>query len=247
MSHSDDTSRIHARAVREAYDEATRQRDRDLFPFNYLIVRPLSFPLAAWFLRSGMNAMQVTFLGLWVLLLGLFLVILPAFPGVSVTVDVVLSIVGALFINIWFILDDVDGSMARFAGTSSSRGALADSVTGQLYHVLTPIAVGLFLWRTETRLFSEPLYFLVAGLSLAVVIAGRIGISRTISLKIPPTQGSYSRPGNIARIGYLIEGLKAPLLLVFSGLQVLPLWLLVIGVLETALYLRTIARAYKKR
>jgi hypothetical protein len=113
--------------------------------------------------------------------------------------------------------------------------------------VLTPIAVGLFLWRTETRLFSEPLYFLVAGLALAVVIAGRIGISRTISLKIPPTQGSYSRPGNIARIGYLIEGLKAPLLLVFSGLQVLPLWLLVIGLLETILYLRTIARAYKKR
>lgn len=191
--------------------------------------------------------MQVTFLGLWVLLLGLGLFVLPTFLNLTASAEFLLSIGGAFLINVWFVLDDVDGSMARFAGTSSSRGALADSVTGQFYHILTPIAVGLFLWRTDTTGSAEPLVFLIAGLSLAVVIASRIGISRTISLKIPPKNGTYNPPGTIARAGYLIESIKAPLLLLFAALQSLLLWLITIGILETVLYLRTIARAYKKR
>lgn len=247
MPHTDKTQRVTGSAVRKAYGEVTRQRDLDLFPFNYFIVRPLSFPIAAWFLRRGLNAMQVTFLGLWVLLLGLGLFVLPAVFDFTASIALILSSSGAILINVWFALDDVDGSMARFAGTSSARGALADSVTGQFYHILTPIAVGLFLWRTDITGSAESIVFLIAGLSLAIIIASRIGISRTISLKIPPENGTYNPPGTIARIGYLIESIKAPLLLLFAVLQLLLLWLITIGILETVLYLRTIARAYKKR
>lgn len=241
---------VSSMSVRSMYSEELRQRDKDLFPFNYLVVRPLSFPVAAWFIRRGISATQVTFIGMWLLLVGFTLFAAPIASLTYVTGNTFYfwALAGAVLINAWFFLDDVDGNIARYTKTSSPRGALVDTVTGQLYHVFSPVFVGLHLWLTTSPEGYQTIWYLVAGLLLGVIISSRIGISRTISLKIPagPDSGAYNKPSLVAWFGYILQSIKAPLLLIAAFIRILPLWLMFVGLLESILYIRTLARAYRK-
>ena len=125
---------VSATDFRTDYDGGSKAADDCNEIWTYYVVRPVSFHLAAVFMRAGVRANQVTWLSFAVLLSGCAL--LGFGPYLA-------AVLGAGLINAWLLLDCVDGNIARYQKTSSAYGAFLDTMGGYGAYALVFLAAGI--------------------------------------------------------------------------------------------------------
>lgn len=130
-------------AIREQYTEEKRLLDKGTNLWVYLFVRKLSFYPTWLCLKLGISANQVT---LSSILIGMLGCLLFAFGG---NMNIVL---GAIFINMWAVLDCVDGNLARLLNTKSKYGWFLDSITGFMLNSILLFCIGIGIYYNPDNL-----------------------------------------------------------------------------------------------
>lgn len=225
--------------VRESYSADKQKTDYYFHPWAYFVIRPISFYISALCVNSGLSAMSVTYIGAGILLLGTLLMVLPiGYPFFLFS--------GALLMNVWYLLDFVDGNIARYSSAASERGALIDSTIGHFYLLLTPIAVGAAV-AVHYEFEFNTASFIYAGLTIALLDASRSALSKTLSLKFNgETNTKIKQVGRLIHAGYAVNSLQAPALLIFAVFSMLHLWLAVYLFLAVGSWLATLIKIFRK-
>jgi phosphatidylglycerophosphate synthase len=125
---------VSATDFRTDYDGGSKAADDRNEIWTYYVVRPVSFHLAAVFIRVGITANQVTWLSFAVLSAGCALLGFGSYLA---------AVLGAGLINAWLLLDCVDGNIARYQKTSSTYGAFLDTIGGYGAYALVFLAAGI--------------------------------------------------------------------------------------------------------
>lgn len=149
--------------IRRSHTEEKIKSDLFAHLWIYLVLRPISFAFTPLFINLGFSANSVTAIGLILLLSGLMFVVLGAISTVN-------FVIGAIVINIWLLLDCIDGNIARFKGQSSQFGRLFDHTVGMIFSAFFPLCLGLGLclsspeWSMFALRLNPPGWFwLLAG------------------------------------------------------------------------------------
>lgn len=208
------------------------------------ILRKISYYPAWFFLRLGISANLVTGLSFAISLLGCTLII----SGINWSMTI-----GALLLNIWAMLDYVDGQVARCSDSPSDYGRFLDFLVENVVAILMFTSVGIGVYtRPDPWLNSLSQMFLGIGLEkgLFLILGGwasafyifplyagcqfeRFGIGEFVSFTNQLKAGRWS--GEFVRIVgfnlFNISGLVMPVLLVATVLEflsvVLFLWSLI--------------------
>lgn len=113
------------------------------------IVRDAALPITWLLLHTNVTANQVTAFSL---LIGILGITLFAFPSAK------LFLLGAVFLQAWYLLDHVDGQIARYRGTASLTGRFFDFLTHHVIHGTLFFSLGLYAF-----LVSQSAVFMVWG------------------------------------------------------------------------------------
>lgn len=139
------------RDIRLTYTEEKREQDKGNV-WIYLVIRRLSFYPTWAFLKLGISANQATFISIVVGILGCAFLAAGGYRN---------SVVGALLVSGWSVLDCVDGNLARLTGSASRYGGFLDGLTGYMMSafLLTSVGIGVFshpdnVMTSLTQLFS---------------------------------------------------------------------------------------------
>ena len=120
-------------------------------PLCYYVVRPLSFYLTWLILPLGVSANQVSIFS--------FLIGLSGCISLSFGYDVGVY-VGSILILIVWLLDHIDGNIARTTKTASSYGAFLDSALGTIVYFAFSFSLGIALYNTPDDKLQSMLRFL---------------------------------------------------------------------------------------
>jgi len=147
--------------IADSYRRTKKPKD---ILWNRLVARPLAAVLLVPLARTRVTPNQVTFASLAVFVTAAALLLgLPGWAGLLIAVGV---------LELSYVLDCVDGQLARLRGTSSPVGAHLDFLMDELKAFMLVAATGARLWRADghTRWLLEAL----AGL---VVVASAISLT----------------------------------------------------------------------
>jgi hypothetical protein len=153
--------------IRDGYRRTSKPND---ILWNRFVARPLAAPLVAAFEHSRVTPNQITLLSLVVFLAAAALMVL--LPGRSGLVTAV------VVLELSYVLDCVDGQLARLRGQSSPVGAHFDFLMDELKAFLLVGACAGRLWSD-----SGDQRFLLEGLLALVAVAS--GISLTTFIRRP--------------------------------------------------------------
>jgi phosphatidylglycerophosphate synthase len=148
-------------AVAEAYRKTRKPRD---ILWNRFVARPLAAVLLVPLARTRVTPNQITLATLFVFVFGAAMLALC--PGYA-------ALVGAVAIlEASYVLDCVDGQLARMKGTSSPVGAHLDFLMDEIKAFLLVAAVAIRLWRG-----TASVSWLVEGLLGLVAVATAISLT----------------------------------------------------------------------
>ncbi len=119
--------------IRSMYTEEKRAFDRNN-PWGYFVVRPISYYVTWPFLRLGISANRVTATGMIIGVIGCALLAFGSY---------IYMIAGVLLLNIWVLLEYVDGNVARCTKSTSSYGRFIDHLNEIIVCALLFICVGI--------------------------------------------------------------------------------------------------------
>jgi phosphatidylglycerophosphate synthase len=125
-------------AVADVYRRT--RKPKDIF-WNRFVARPAAAVVLVPLQRSSVTPNQITFASLAVFVVAAaILVALPGWSGLLIAVAV---------IELSYVLDCVDGQLARLRGTSSPVGAHLDFLMDELKAFLLVAATGIRLWLPD--------------------------------------------------------------------------------------------------
>ena len=196
---------LHAAVLASYYGRHKQNMERDYVLFRVLY-RPLSMPLTTLLLRVGATANGVTAAGLVLLLAALAVMCLP-------TPYAWLGIAGYC---LFWVLDFVDGNIARFHGTSSYFGKLIDGMVDTMGFLVFAAAAaysvnhdqGFFGWKIElalgmattfAALLRQNYMFRLAHLKREAGLAAAVGT--------PPPDTPVRQRGRMRRLVWLFDNL----------------------------------------
>ena len=116
-----------------SYNENKKKEEKGAL-WLYYVIRKFSFYPTWLFLKLGISANQATYISIAIGILGCALM---AFGSYDV------KIIGALLVNVWFIIDCVDGNIARCRKSFSRYGDFIDTLSGYIMYTLLFISVGI--------------------------------------------------------------------------------------------------------
>lgn len=131
-----------------------------------LIVRKLSFVFTYLFINVGCSAWGASIISVLVATVGSF----------CFAIDNSLSrVIGVILIELWLVLDCVDGNIARVKKTSSEMGEFIDALSGYYVTGFVYFFVGIAAAYT-TKLFSEYAFLMIVlgGVSTIAGLLARI-------------------------------------------------------------------------
>jgi phosphatidylglycerophosphate synthase len=142
------------------------QKPRDIL-WNRFVARPLAAVLLVPLARTNVTPNQVTLATLVVFIAGAVLLALD--PGRG-------ALLGAVAIlELSYVLDCVDGQLARWKGTSSPVGAHLDFLMDEIKAFVLVAAVAIRLWRGDGSAHAER--WLVEGLLGLAAVATAISLT----------------------------------------------------------------------
>lgn len=132
--------------------------------WTYKVIRPLScYPTWAC-IKLGITANQVTLFNFLVGLSGCILLSMGTY---------IPMVLGALLININYLLDRVDGNIAKTTNTITKTGQLLDTFSDYLIELLIPVCLGIGLYFNPA--FGIPgVVYLLLGFTFAIVTSLRL-------------------------------------------------------------------------
>ncbi len=165
-------------------------------------------PIAAFFLKAGLNPNMITAIGF------IFAVLAGYFAATG------RFLVSGLILLVGAPLDVVDGSMARLQGEPTRFGGFIDSVTDRYSELVVFLGL-LFYYVQQQNLSASLLVFLAA--------AGSVMVSYT--------KARAESLGFSARVGLLTRVERMIILVVFLliKLPIIALWIIAIGANFTAI------------
>jgi phosphatidylglycerophosphate synthase len=176
--------------VAEAYRRSRKPRD---ILWNRYVARPLAAVLVVPLTRTRVTPNQVTFASLAVFAgAAALLVVSPGWSGLGLAVGV---------LELSYVLDCVDGQLARVRGTSTPVGAHLDFLMDELKAFLLVAACGVRLWRAD-----EDARWLVEALAGLVAVASAISLTTFIRRPEYLAATGASRPHSAGDYG---EGFAA--------------------------------------
>jgi len=150
--------------IADSYRRTKKPKD---ILWNRLVARPLAAVLLVPLAGSRITPNQVTFASLAVFVAAAALLVgLPGWTGLLIAVAV---------LEFSYVLDCVDGQLARLRGTSSPVGAHLDFLMDELKAFLLVAATGARLWRGDGRT-----QWLVEALAGLVAVASAISLTTFI-------------------------------------------------------------------
>jgi phosphatidylglycerophosphate synthase len=208
--------------IAEVYRRTSKPKD---LLWNRFVARPLAAMLLVPLERTNITPNQVTLATLVVFALAATIIALV--PGWAAL------LVGVGVLELAYVLDCVDGQLARLRGTSTPIGAHLDFLMDELKAFLLVAAVGLRLWRSDGR--SS---WLLEGLAALVAVASAISLTTFLrrpeyaaatGTAVDPGRGDYgdgfaqSSPSGRASLKRVVEALGSfivhyPSYLVFVAL-----------------------------
>lgn len=219
-------------------------------------IRQISFYPTALFLNLGISANQATWISMIVLILGCLLLAVG---------DHMSAIVGALLVNSWFILDYVDGDIARYKKSSSAYGDFIDMLGHYIAGGLLFFAVGVGSYLHSERLLISRLSGSLLEVDPSVVLI----LGSWASLTAIWTRLAYQRfrytfkeleiqRGNVLRVQsssspsqivltmahdlFSLSGLLFPILLIAVIVEVTDAFLLFFAAANTVILILSLAR-----
>lgn len=108
------------------------------------ILRDAALPITWLLLHTSVTANQVTLVSLGIGLFGIFLM---GFVSKGC------FLLGVLLLQAWYLLDHVDGQIARYRGTASLTGRFFDFLTHHLIHGVIFFALGFYAFQAAHSLF----------------------------------------------------------------------------------------------
>jgi len=115
--------------------------------------------LTKLFLEMGLSANQVSFIGLVITVIGGAFLVFPS-PGYW--------LIGIALLGLYQILGHVDGGVARYNKTASTKGAFWNAIPEQFVWLYTPICISFGIYNTVHRIDPFIIGFLaVLSLSLS--------------------------------------------------------------------------------
>jgi hypothetical protein len=170
-------------AIADAYRRTRKPKD---ILWNRFVARPAAAVLLVPLEPSRITPNQVTFASLVVFAIAAALmIVLPGQRGLVIAVVV---------IELSYVLDCVDGQLARMRGTSTPVGAHLDFLMDELKAFLLVAAAGVRLWQQ----FQAP-FWLLEGLGGLVAVA--TAISLTTFVRRPEYMGDGRRPTSAGDYG----------------------------------------------
>ena len=150
--------------IADAYQRTKKPKD---IVWNRFVARPLAAVPLVLLAKSRITPNQVTFssLACFVAAAGL-LVGLPGHAGLLIAIAV---------LELSYVLDCVDGQLARLRGSSSPVGAHLDFLMDELKAFMLVAATGARLWRGDGQI-----QWLVESLAGLVVVASAISLTTFI-------------------------------------------------------------------
>lgn len=220
--------------IRSKFPEEKRKLARANL-WSYFI-RPISFYPTWLFLRLGISANQVTFIGL---IIGIIGCVFLGFGGYWAIIT------GAILINIHVLFDNIDGNIARATDSSSTYGDYIDRLSMYVIAGLMPITLGIGLYNHPdphlnylSRLLfgvgiSNNIYLLLGILySLFRIFRFLIAEEFGLTFSIKPTdfykpkdESKRSLWGVIYTVGCSLQILVLPILLVFATANALSIFI----------------------
>jgi len=104
------------------------------------IIRDLALYVTRPLLKTSITANQVTFISILVGVAAAFFFMIPSSFGL---------IMGTLLLQFWYLLDHVDGQIARYKKTSSITGVFFDYITHYLVHSIAFIGLGIGAYLSQ--------------------------------------------------------------------------------------------------
>jgi len=147
--------------VLRAYPSAKAEEHKIIAPYSYYVLGSLSLRLTPPFINRGMTANQVTALSLCVVMAIQIVTVLGAWSSLS-------FVLAGFLIHLFYLLDNIDGHIARFCGTTSYFGELFDTLVTWVHLSLFPLSLGFALYLSH----SESVYFGLAVPSWAWLFLG---------------------------------------------------------------------------
>ncbi len=120
------------------------------------ITRDMALPISWLLLQTPITANQVTVISLFFGIAGCMLFLIHSTWG---------FLGGAVLLQIWYLLDHVDGHIARYRGQSSVTGIFLDYYTHHIIHagVYICLALGIF-WNKQE--FAYVIYGIITAFSV---------------------------------------------------------------------------------
>jgi len=122
------------KTIRESLPEDKKQADGI---WTTIVLRPLSIPVTWLALKMSLKANTVSYLSAIFSIGGGILFGMPGF---------FLPLLGAILLNIFSVLDCVDGTVARVTGTASLWGGWADAVMGFVAYTAVFLGTGVYVY-----------------------------------------------------------------------------------------------------
>jgi phosphatidylglycerophosphate synthase len=242
--------------VRMNYYSHEQKVEEDKEGWYGYYIRQISFYPTTLFLNLGISANQATWISIVVLILGCSLLAVGEHMS---------AIVGALLVNCWFILDYVDGDIARYVKSSSAYGDFIDMLGHYIAGGLLFFAVGLGSYLHSEHLLISRLSGALSEIDASLVLI----LGSWASLTAIWTRLAYQRfrytfkdmeiqRGNVLKVRssssplqilltmaqdlFSLSGLLFPILLIAVVVEVVDAFLLFFAAANTAILILSLAR-----
>lgn len=216
--------------IKSTYSKAKESSDYENHPWAFYVIRPFSFWVTPFFIKLGFTATKLTLFGFLPLFAGFFFISLAGQPYELM--------LGALLFNIWYLIDFIDGNIARFQKNSTYLGKYLDSFAGTLFHIFIPLSLAIFFYRNvhienmyEVGMTNQLALYL--SISIMIFFALRKILSQKFTLINANLSSQSERKVNNSLIIYLmrwISSLKSPLLLILSIFGALKVWIWIFSI-----------------
>lgn len=130
--------------IREQHPDIKKSFDKSYLWLNF-VIRPLSFPITKLFIDLKITPNQTTVASILSGLLGSFLI---------ATGDYSLAVVGAIFVNLFTLLDAIDGNIARTLKIQSLQGQFLDGMAAYIVFVFLYPCIGMGLFFNNSNSLS---------------------------------------------------------------------------------------------
>ena len=224
---------------------------------NFLIIRyvfrVISIRLTWLFLRIGISANQTTLLSISSGVLGAILLGTGQYKSM---------ILGGILINLWLILDNVDGEIARYSG-ATHFGMYYDTTNADIMYVLLFIAIGTGIYNSSEPKFMDldpGVFLLLGGIASLFKILFRLSELRLYTyMELLPSKSNdfdineQNEPGSEITLKFIIlnyvfnqVGLLHPLVPILAFFNRLDVYIIFYGLSFPLLYIFLLLIQYSR-